>query len=136
MGPFYVYFLYNLDEDVLLYVGRSLNAVVRWQHFMVREDVPAVLGRIDRYDDLDQACAAELDAIETLHPLFNIRRQSSKGNTGMHHQLSEETKAKMRKPKSAQHRANIAAGRKALPPETKKRCADASHRVRRNNKKR
>lgn len=134
MGPFYVYYLYNLDEDTLLYVGRALNAIVRWKSFIEREGVSAVLGRVDAYTDLDAACDAEREAIRNLKPLFNKRIASAKGNTGMHHKLSEETKAKMRKPKTAEHRKNIALSVLAQPREAKLARAHASHASRRANK--
>jgi hypothetical protein len=80
----YVYFLYHPD-GALLYIGRSVDPVSRWKDFMVREEVPAVLGRTEKFDTFEEASAREIEAIKTHQPLYNQKLHSGKGMLGKHH---------------------------------------------------
>jgi hypothetical protein len=110
----YVYFLWNLDEDVLLYIGLSINPEVRWKDFMYRESLSAVLDVREEHDTFEAGAAAEQAAIVANNwPPFNKRLVSPRG--GLDQVTSPETRRKL----SAVH-----LGRKR-PPETGQRISAA-----------
>jgi hypothetical protein len=80
----YVYFLYHPD-GALLYIGRSTDPKERCGVFKRREDVPAMIGRLEEFDCFENAAARELEAIEHHQPLYNQKMHSGPGMLGKHH---------------------------------------------------
>lgn len=59
----FVYFLWNLDETVLLYIGLSINPTTRWKDFMAREGLCAVVEVVSAHETFEQGSAEELRLI-------------------------------------------------------------------------
>ena len=90
----FVYFLWNLDETVLLYIGLSINPTTRWKDFMAREGLCAVMEVVSAHETFEQGSAEELCLIAQHWPPFNKRLASPRGGLGQ--TVSENTKAKIR----------------------------------------
>lgn len=121
-----VYYLFDPETDQLLYIGRTCNLRERLRYFKKRTGISPVLGVCQRFTDFDEACAAELRAIENHHPKLNRRMISTRGFLGKHTMLgvpkTRETRMRMRKPKSEEHRASM---RKPKSPEHKAKLQQA-----------
>lgn len=131
----YVYYLHCAATGQLLYIGRSDRPKQRQAAFHALHHVLTEMGLKQRHSTFEEACAAEVKAIEKHRPPYNKLTCSSRGALGYRHDAArinriseaasyprseatklkmskpktEETKAKMRKPKSPEHRAKLAA---------------------------
>ena len=130
-----VYYIFDLDEEILLYVGRSIEPEARLQGFMYRESISAVLGKVTVCDSFEAACSLELAEIQRLRPPYNKWMASNAGFLGRKHspasrrKISESLRGRVCTPearakqsetvrgrvKSPEHRAKIAASLRGKP---------------------
>lgn len=78
----YVYYLFDLDETELLYIGRSNKPRTRQLAFERKYEVPTFMGLCQRHATFDEASKAELQAIAKHRPPFNKHYVSSLGGLG------------------------------------------------------
>ena len=88
----YVYYLQHPD-GALLYIGRSHDPGKRCKDFMTREGLMAELQRVEEFDSLTDAAAAETAAIKAHRPLYNKTSASVGALQGA--RLSEEHRRRM-----------------------------------------
>lgn len=82
MACHYVYYVHH--ENELVYIGRSSRPSKRLTHFRARTGLPlSVLGVCQRFTNLDDACSAEIAAIQKHRPKFNKVVASSYGTIGI-----------------------------------------------------
>ena len=115
----YVYYIWNLDEDLLLYIGRSINPEDRLRDFIRREGISAVLGQTHGFTNMEDACRAELQAIATHWPPYNRSLVSSRGGWGISKPMDPSVAEKIRaahlgRPNSDIHNERIARARKGM----------------------
>jgi hypothetical protein len=91
--PCYVYRWFAFTGQ-LLYVGCAKDPDKRWAEIRNVEDWPRFAARrtLERYDTVGEALAAELEAIKTESPLFNlngIRRRRRDGRAVRFFELAD-----------------------------------------------
>lgn len=132
---FYVYYLLAADTGDLLYIGRSPEPKRRKAAFQKLHHVLTVMGTCQRFSTFEDACRAEVKAIQKHRPPFNRQVVSSPGAYGYKHSpaaiakaaaaaskpKSPEARAAMRKPKDEKHKAAM---RKPKSPEHKAKLVE------------
>ena len=132
---FYVYYLHAADSGELLYIGRSDKPVKRQAAFHKLHHVFTVLGVCQKHSSFENACAAELAAIQKHRPPYNKYIVSSVGAFGHRHSVealekiaqvarkpkTSATRQAMRKPKSEKHKEAM---RKPKGPEHQAKLAE------------
>lgn len=81
----YVYFLFCEAGHELLYIGRSNRPKARLVDFMRRTDRGAYIGDLLQYENIHDACIAELQNIARYRPPFNKVLASTTGMLGHKH---------------------------------------------------